>query len=227
LWKNGLRHWHLGKCCDYGIDRPHHDLLPENVPKLRKLEIKHLQTESLKKSRMKVKIDKLKKEGHKEKSSIESVLPFSSWVSSIFTLSTWLSMGANPQQHMHTSGVNVSTTDSSGSVIQRLTQENAPLKDKISKLKSMLSKTKWETSAELLVEHGSKLFGVYWGVVPTIVVNNKDYHYVTNLHTLDTITSLLRVDTENQNVTGHELIPHKICASTYFNWFISMTKMMF
>lgn len=58
--------------------------------------------------------------------------------------------------------------------------------------------------------------------VPSVLVNNKDYyltHYKHKSHhgtiNLDAITSLLTADAVNQNVTGHELIQHKICALTF------------
>lgn len=58
--------------------------------------------------------------------------------------------------------------------------------------------------------------------VPSVLVNNKDYyltHYKHKSHhgtiNLDAITSLLTADAVNQNVKGHELIQHKICASTF------------
>ena len=55
--------WHMGKCCNYGPHGRLHHLLPENFLELRKQERKRLQTESLKKSRMKAKDHTLKKKG--------------------------------------------------------------------------------------------------------------------------------------------------------------------
>ena len=101
-------------------------------------------------------------------------------------------------------------TDSNGLVIKRLSQENAQLKDEISKINSLLSKNKWKTSAELFFEGWSKLLGCSFGKVLSVLVNNKDYHlthYKQISHhgtkNLDAITSLLTADVINQNVTGY------------------------
>ena len=151
LSKNGKYLWWLafGKCCNYETDGPLHHLLPENFPDLRILERKCLQTEKLKKSRRKAKDDKLKKKGTERKVALNPFYhphpeypQYSLYPPDLLPPMPYYPWGAYSQQHMYTSGVNVSTTDSNGSVIQRLTQENAQLKDKISKLKSLLSKNK-------------------------------------------------------------------------------------
>ena len=67
-----------------------------------------------------------------------------------------------------------------------------------------------------------ELLGCSFGAVSSVLVNNKGYHLSHYKHmshhctiNLDAVTSLLTADAVNQNVTGHELIQHKICALTF------------
>ncbi len=74
----------------------------------------------------------------------------------------------------------------------------------------------------MFFEGWSKLLVSSLGTVSSVLVNNKDYyltHFKRISHhgtiNLDAITRLLTADAVNQNVTGHELIQHKICALTF------------
>ena len=137
--------WHMGKCCDYGPRGRLHHLLPKNFLELRKQERKRLQTESLKKSRMRAKDHTLKKKGI-ERRVVYPPHPtyhqYSLYPPELLPPMPYYPWGTYPQQHLHTSGANFLMTHSNGLVIERLTQENAQLKDEISKINSLLSKNK-------------------------------------------------------------------------------------
>ena len=137
--------WHMGKCCDYGPRGPLHHLLPENFLELRKQERKRLQTESLKKSRMRAKDHTLKKKGI-ERRVVYPPHPtyhqYSLYPPELLPPMPYYPWGTYPQQHLHTLGANFSMAYSNGLVIERLSQENAQLKDEISKINSLVSKNK-------------------------------------------------------------------------------------